>query len=207
VLTKTPSWIPYLSRKSWFRLKGSGKVVYLTFDDGPVPGVTDWVLDQLKQFNARGSFFVLGKQVANHPELFQRIIDEGHAIGNHSYSHPNGWKTPFKEYVENFAKAKAFVQSSLARPPYGRITWKQLRHLSKEHTMVFWDVLAGDFIPDIGSEKVVQRVCNNVRPGSIVVLHDSLKAESNLKGALPIIIEKLQTLGYEFRALPHPDSH
>lgn len=169
--------------------------------------MTDWVLELLKTHDVKASFFVLGKQVAAQPELYQRIISEGHTVGNHSYSHPNGWKSSKSSYLADFERSSALIDSEFFRPPYGKIKWSQLKALSKNKTAVFWDVLAGDYSQKIGPEKVVERVCKHVRPGSVVVMHDNLKAEDNLKGSLEQIILYLKEKQYRLEALPPTRRH
>lgn len=207
MISRVPSWIFSIHKKSIFRIKTDEKVAFLTFDDGPVPGVTDWVLDLLREHNIKASFFVLGKQVEENPELYQRIFAEGHVVGNHSYSHPNGWQSSKSSYLKDFEKASTLIDSEFFRPPYGKIKWSQLKSLSKNKTAVFWDVLSGDYSHKIGPKKVVQRVCESVRPGSVVVMHDSLKAEKNLKGSLEQIILFLKENNYRLESLPQSGRH
>lgn len=202
MIARTPNWVSALHPKAIFRIKTEVNGVFLSFDDGPVPGVTDWVLDRLAEHQAKATFFCLGKQVEKHPDLYQRILDEGHRVGNHSYSHPNGWKTKSSEYLKDFQRASSFIDSDLARAPYGRMKPKQLKKLSKDYRVIFWDVLAADYSDKLGPKEVVHRVSSSVRPGSIVVLHDSLKAENNLKGALTEILDFLTKNEYQMLPLP-----
>jgi len=174
--------------------------VYLTFDDGPTPGVTTWVLDQLRQFEAKGTFFCLGKNVEKNPDLYKKIIEEGHAVGNHTYSHLKGWQMDNTEYFNDIDLADNFIHSDLFRPPYGKFTGSQIRHLSDRYQVVMWDILSLDYEPNVVPEKVVTNVLDNVRGGSIVVFHDSVKAEPNLTYALPRVLESLSSR-YEFRKI------
>lgn len=174
--------------------------VYLTFDDGPTPGVTTWVLDQLRQFEAKGTFFCLGKNVEKNPDLYKKIIDEGHAVGNHTYSHLKGWQMDNTEYFNDIDLAGNFINSSLFRPPYGKFTASQIRYLSDNYQVVMWDVLSQDYSVNTSPEKVLFNVLDNVRGGSIVVFHDSIKAEPNLTYALPRVLESLAGR-YEFRKI------
>lgn len=201
LILETASRLLGLKDKVIFRKESKEREVFLSFDDGPVPGVSDWVLDLLNAYNAKASFFVLGKQVEAHPELFARIRDEGHCIGNHSFEHPNGWKTKTKDYIQDFKKAEALIPSCYARPPYGRIKWSQMRALSNDYSLVFWDVLAKDYSAKETAESIIQRVCSKTKPGSIVVFHDSLKAEKKLKATLPTIMEYLSKQNYSFKGL------
>ena len=174
--------------------------VYLTFDDGPTPGVTTWVLEQLRQVEAKGTFFCLGKNVEKNPDLYKKIIEEGHAVGNHTYSHLKGWQMDNTEYFNDIDLADNFIHSDLFRPPYGKFTGSQIRHLSDRYQVVMWDILSLDYEPNVVPEKVVTNVLDNVRGGSIVVFHDSVKAEPNLTYALPRVLESLSSR-YEFRKI------
>jgi peptidoglycan/xylan/chitin deacetylase (PgdA/CDA1 family) len=174
--------------------------VYLTFDDGPTPGVTTWVLDQLRQFEAKGTFFCLGKNVEKNPDLYKKIIEEGHSVGNHTYSHLKGWQMDNTEYFNDIDLAGNFINSTLFRPPYGRFSASQIRYLSDHYQVVMWDVLSQDYSPNTTPDKVLSNVLDNVRGGSIVVFHDSVKAEPNLTYALPRVLESLSGR-YEFRKI------
>ncbi len=183
--------------------------VYITFDDGPIPEVTPWVLDELKKHNAKATFFCIGENIQKHPGIFRRIILEGHSVGNHTFNHLNGWKTKTSEYVENVEKAgrqmedsrlfnseivnrqsKIENHKSLLRPPYGKITSKQAKILQKKgFKVVMWDILSYDYDATVSEEKCLQNVLENLEPGSVVVFHDSLKAEKNLRYVLPKVLE------------------
>jgi peptidoglycan/xylan/chitin deacetylase (PgdA/CDA1 family) len=180
--------------------KNDNNHVYLTFDDGPTPGVTTWVLDQLKQFEAKGTFFCLGKNVEKNPDLYKKIIEEGHAVGNHTYSHLKGWQMDNTEYFDDVDLAGNFIDSKLFRPPYGKVTSSQIRFLSDHYQIVMWDVLSQDYGQNVPADKVLSNVLDNVRGGSIVVFHDSVKAEPNLTYALPRVLESLSER-YEFRKI------
>lgn len=200
------------------------KIVYLTFDDGPIPDVTDFVLNTLKNFNVKATFFCIGDNISKNPKVFEHIKSEGHAIGNHTYNHLKGWKTDDKTYLENFWKCQELTQSNLFRPPYGRIKKSQIRKLAhswlpmaigmavdnnkitKQYNnstlqIVMWDVLSGDFDTSLSPEKCYQNVVKNVRNGSIIVFHDSLKAWDKLEYALPRTIEHLLAQGYKLERL------
>ena len=166
------------------------KHIYLTFDDGPTPEVTPWVLEQLRKYNAKATFFCLGRNVDRYPELYQQILDEGHAVGNHSYSHLKGSQTKSTEYYDDIKLAGETIQSRLYRPPYGRFRKSQIRELRKKYQIVMWDVLSQDYDQSITPEKCLFNVMENVRPGSIVVFHDSMKAKENLYYTLPVLLEK-----------------
>jgi len=185
------------------------KTVYLTFDDGPTPEITEWTLNKLKQFNAKATFFCIGKNVKNHPEVFQQIIDEGHSIGNHTNNHLNGWKTKKEDYLNNVSIAEKTIQQftssttkRLFRPPYGKIKRKQsLELLKRGYKIIMWDVLSADFDQSISKEKCLKNVLDNIDNGSIIIFHDSVKAEINMKYALPKALEVLSKKGYEFKAI------
>lgn len=196
------------------------KVVYLTFDDGPIPNVTDFVLNTLKSFNIKATFFCIGDNIAKHPTIFEQIKTDGHAIGNHTYNHLKGWKTDDKTYVDNFWKCQELTGTNLFRPPYGRIKKSQIKKLvtsyelqatsnpnpqAKTHNpqlnIVMWDVLSGDFDLKLSPEKCYQNVINHTQNGSIIVFHDSLKAWDRLQYALPKAIEYLLEKGYRFDKL------
>lgn len=192
------------------------KIVYLTFDDGPIPNVTDFVLNTLKTFEVKATFFCIGDNIRKHPQVFERIKNDGHAIGNHTYNHLKGWKTDDKTYIENFWKCQELTGTNLFRPPYGRIkksqisklvsSWqlavgRELKTENSELLTVMWDVLSGDFDLKLSPEKCYQNVVNKVRNGSIIVFHDSLKAWDRLEYALPKSIEYLLAEGYRFEKL------
>lgn len=184
-----------------WRVPTTEKILYLTFDDGPIPVVTPWVLETLRTYAAKATFFCVGNNVQKYPEVFQQVISEGHAVGNHTFNHLNGWKTETNTYLENVAQCSQIFNSPLFRPPYGRLKRQQLKALKKDFSIVMWDVLSGDFSQKLSAEKCLQHVLKNARPGSIVVLHDSLKAERNLRWVLPRVLERYAGLGYAFEAL------
>ncbi len=176
--------------------------IYLTFDDGPVPEITTWVLAILKQYNVKATFFCLGCNVAKNPELFNQIIENGHAVGNHSYHHLSGWDTDDEVYFSNVKKCNEVINSKLFRPPYGRIKKSQIAETSKEYKIIMWSVLSGDFDPKITPEKCFNNVIKNTKIGSIIVFHDSLKAFPNLENTLPKTIEYLLAKGFVFDTIP-----
>jgi peptidoglycan/xylan/chitin deacetylase (PgdA/CDA1 family) len=183
------------------------RTVYLTFDDGPVPGPTEFVLDVLQQFKIKATFFCIGDNIQKHPEVLLRVGDDGHTIGNHTFNHLNGWKTPTSTYLHNAQKfdeqlaiVKPGLQVSLFRPPYGRITRRQISRLHR-YRIIMWDVLTNDYSGAISPEKCLHRSLGAVRNGSIVVWHDSLKAERRLTYALPRFIEACLERGYTFNRI------
>ncbi|MFO7828613.1 MAG: polysaccharide deacetylase family protein [Bacteroidales bacterium] len=178
-----------------------GNELYLTFDDGPTPDITVWVLSVLKEYQAKATFFCLGCQVEKHPKLYQQIVDEGHAVGNHSYSHLNGWLSGNQKYYSDVKKASEFISSKLFRPPYGKISPLQLKHLKKEYQIIMWDVLSYDYHPKTSPQKCLKNIINHARPGSIIVFHDNKKAEKNLKAILPEILEYYSSRGFVFKSI------
>jgi peptidoglycan/xylan/chitin deacetylase (PgdA/CDA1 family) len=202
-LSKTPKIIQSITKDLHWKLKGSseGRQVYLTFDDGPIPDVTTWVLDLLRAHHILATFFCIGKNVAAHPEIYQRIIREGHVTGNHTFNHLSGYKNSTVEYMHDIALAAQHIDSNLFRPPYGRIKKGQIKAVSQQYNIVMWDVLSGDFDTKISTERCVNNVINNVENGSVIVFHDSIKAFRVLKKALPQIIESLKESGYAFSTI------
>ncbi len=207
-----PYNMPILIRKflPWviWDVPGQDQAVYLTFDDGPVPGITEYVLDTLDQYKVRATFFCVGDNVKKHPGLFKRISDSGHAVGNHTFNHLNGWMTGREKYVENVdlcaTEMKRVVPglvTRLLRPPYGRITPGQARHLKELYKIVMWTVLANDFNAAHSAQHSVKAIKKYIGAGSIVVFHDNLKAEMKLRGMLPAILEYLEQAGYQFKVL------
>ena len=177
------------------------KIIYLTFDDGPTPEVTPWVLEVLKQFNASATFFCIGKNVVAYQEIFDQVRESGHEIGNHTYSHYKGWATATEEYLEDVKKCQEVVNSGLFRPPYGKILRKQGRKLLEEYQVVMWDVLTYDYEMDLEVEDILPKIIGATSSGSIVVYHDSVKSFDNLKKMLPVYLEHFSKQGYQFKAL------
>lgn len=163
--------------------------VFLTFDDGPTPGVTPWIVETLGKFGAKATFFCLGKNVEQYPELYRLIVDEGHVVGNHTYSHMKGWGTSPERYIEDVDLADSFIRSNLVRPPYGRITPSQARRLSERYNIIMWDVLSRDYSRILSPAACLDNVTRHMRSGSVVVFHDSLKAFRNMSYALPRTLE------------------
>ena len=197
-LVKSPILIKkYYSQLIWDIPNGENKI-YLTFDDGPIPQVTEWVLDLLLHYKVKATFFCIGDNVIKNPVIYQRIIKEGHAVGNHTQNHLKGWKTVNEIYIKNIEECAGHVASNLFRPPYGRIKKTQLKDIKGSYKIVMWDVLSGDFDLKTSPEKCYHNVVKNTKSGSIIVFHDSIKASENLKYALPKTIEFLLEKGYVF---------
>lgn len=195
---KTPKIARSILKEAVWNIPNNDRRIFLTFDDGPTPSITNQTLDILKKHKIKATFFCLGSQVEKHPELFNRIIDEGHAVGNHSYSHLKGWNTNNDKYLEDVRKGEAIIKSNLFRPPYGKIKRSQVNSLSPETKIILWDVLPGDFSRKTNVEKIVSNTLNSVEAGSIIVLHDNLDCGDKMIAALPIIIDKLKEKKYCF---------
>lgn len=208
---KTPELVQRMYPDFLWRFSSSKKEIYLTFDDGPTSEVTKFVLDQLKQFNAKATFFCIGKNIENHPDLFEFIVSEGHSIGNHTHNHLKGWRTLRKVYVENVIQAEKVIQRfnlsnnkalKLFRPPYGKIRKMQTKDLQKEgFKIVMWDVLSADWDPNVSKERCLRNVTENTSSGSIIVFHDSLKAEKKLRYVLPRVLAHFSEKGFEFKRI------
>ncbi|RYD88137.1 MAG: polysaccharide deacetylase family protein [Sphingobacteriales bacterium] len=189
-------------------MPGTGKTVYLTFDDGPIPEATPWVLQTLKQHNIKATFFCIGDNIRKHPGTLQQVIADGHTIGNHTFNHLNGWQTDYSTYIDNFEKCEDIIaqhvpqQAKLFRPPYGKIKPAQAKAIRKKgYKIIMWDVLSADFDQSITPQKCLDNVLKNVQPGSIIIFHDSIKASANLTYALPEAIIWLKNNGYTFGVL------
>jgi peptidoglycan/xylan/chitin deacetylase (PgdA/CDA1 family) len=203
---KTP-WIDkqVFSSYAW-SIDTNEKEVYLTFDDGPHPTITPWVLEQLKTYNAKASFFCIGNNVKQYSAIYKQIVEDGHTVGNHTYHHLNGWKVDTKKYLNDIAQASALIETNLFRPPYGRIKSKQAKQISialnrDDAKVIMWDVLSADFDKNITKEECLQNVLENYSEGSIVVFHDSEKAFPHLQFVLPKVLAHLQQEGYTCRKI------
>lgn len=200
-LIKTPVFIQNLFPNFTWTIPTTDKVIYLTFDDGPIPEVTPWVLEQLAVYNAKATFFCVGDNVKKHPDVFEQVIHQGHKVGNHTYNHLNGWATDKMTYFHNVRHCANVVASSLFRPPYGRLKPSQAQFLQRHYRIVMWDILSGDFDPNISAEQCYQNVVGKAAAGSIVVFHDSIKASKKLKYVLPKVMAHYHALGFRFEAL------
>ncbi|MBN2766025.1 MAG: polysaccharide deacetylase family protein [Paludibacteraceae bacterium] len=191
---------PFFGNVTW-KIPTPSKVIYLTFDDGPVPGVTPKVLDILDKYNWKATFFCVGENVTKYPELYADILKRGHNTANHTFNHMKGFQHSKEEYVENVEKAANCIDSKLFRPPHGRIKPSQLRILKKKYKIIMWDVITHDYDKKLSPEQVLGNVKRYLRKGSIVVFHDSLKAEKNVLEALPRAIEFWQNNGFSWALL------
>nr|WP_315142332.1 polysaccharide deacetylase family protein [uncultured Flavobacterium sp.] len=204
---KTKSFIKRLFSNYVWDLPNTQNKIYLTFDDGPTPEITEWVLEELKKHNVKATFFCIGNNIQKHPELFQKVINEGHVIGNHTYDHMNGWKTETETYLENISLCDKQIQKSsienlqskIFRPPYGKIKTAQAKIVRRlGYKIIMWDVLSADFDQTITPEKCLENVISNVKSGSVIVFHDSIKASHNLKYVLPETLNFLKEKGFLF---------
>ncbi len=201
-LVKTPGLVRRLFPRQTTGPVPPGKpTLYLTFDDGPVPGITRDVIHVLKEKNVKATFFCVGQNMEKYPEIFQQIISNNHSVGNHTYSHLNGWKTPARKYFRDAQKFRELHHTRLFRPPYGRISVKQWLALRKEFHIVFWSILSRDFDPRVTPQKCFENVASHLHNGAIIVFHDNQKATKQVQYALPRIIDNAREKGYQFMAL------
>ncbi len=203
-LIKTPFWLRWLYPGLVWRKMSAKPVIYLTFDDGPIPEATPFVMSVLEKYNAKATFFCIGDNIRKHPEIFQKLIEVGHAVGNHTFNHLKGWKTDDEVYLENFRLCDSLTRSRLFRPPYGRIKRSQISKLKDGFPglkIIMWDVLSGDFDLNLSPEKCLRNVLKATEAGSIVVFHDSLKAFERLEYVLPRALEYWNKRGYSFERL------
>jgi peptidoglycan-N-acetylglucosamine deacetylase len=188
------------SNLEW-QIKTDKKEIFITFDDGPIPEVTPWVLDMLEKYLAKATFFCVGDNVQKHPDVYRQIIQRGHAVGNHTFNHLQAWKTPNKEYIENVAQFRSLIDSRLFRPPHGQISRSLAKELGKDYRLIMWSVLSRDFDQELIPDKCFEIARKGTQPGSIIVFHDSLKAWKRLEYALPAYLEHFSRVGYIFSAL------
>ena len=213
-MIKLPVKTPHLLKRlysgyiwDYYPKSSATKKLYLTFDDGPIPEVTPWVLETLNSFDAKATFFCIGENITKHPEVFKQLIESPHALGNHTFNHLKGWKTDTKTYLENALKTEALLEDAgvdpkLFRPPYGKIKRKQARALKNlGHKIIMYDVIAYDWDASISPENCTNKVLKHAVSGSIIVFHDSLKAQRNMKTALPAVLDHFKKLGFEFETL------
>jgi len=203
-LVKTPRLLKILYPNLIWNRSRDTRCIYLTFDDGPIPIVTPFVLNILKQYDAKATFFCIGDNVNKHPDIFEQVKNEGHAIGNHTFNHLKGWATDDQTYVDNFLKADELLNTNLFRPPYGRAKrsqFKLLKEAKPDLDVIMWDTLSGDFDINLKPEACLQNVLKHTENGSIVLFHDSLKARDRMEYALPRAMEEWSKMGYTFATL------
>lgn len=205
-----PKIIQTLYPNRVWQISVASKEIFLTFDDGPIPEVTPWVLEQLKRYNAKATFFCIGENIKKHQQIFEAILSEGHQVGNHTYNHLNGWKTSHLEYLENTKKAWRLITDQAPnkniqkyfRPPYGKMTHRQAAALRNEgYRLIMWSILSYDYDSNTSETTCLSNVLENSQPGKIIVFHDSKKAERNLRYTLPKVLETLSREGYTFKTI------
>jgi len=194
---RPPNLLRSLHPDCIWRMSARNKKIYITFDDGPIPEVTPWVLDLLKEYGVKATFFCVGDNVNKHPTIYKRILAEGHAVGNHTHNHVSGWNRNTEDYLKNVDECNQILNSKNFRPPYGRLTPAQRKQLVKKFRVIFWDVLSYDYSASVKPEQCLENVMKGTRNGSIIVFHDSIKANNNIRYALPKYFEFVNTEGFE----------
>ncbi len=202
ILEQPSLWLRLLYPKALWRIKPTERVVYLTFDDGPIPEVTPRVLEILRNYGVKATFFMVGDNVRKYPEVFEMVKSDGHRLGNHTFNHLGGIKHSTKDYVLNIHKANAYIHSDLFRPPHGWLRHRQYYFLKRHYKLVMWDLVTRDYSKRLNADDVFENVRRYARPGSIITFHDSLRSVPKLWSALPRSIEWLLAEGYEFRVIP-----
>ena len=200
-LVKTPWWVKKLYPDCIWDMPEKNKTLYLSFDDGPHPTITPFVLKLLKQYNAKASFFCIGENVEKHPDLFKQYIDEGHAVGNDTYMRLDGWKTNDEDYLYDIERTDRLMSTNLFRPPYGRITRSQIKKIRKDNSgkkIVMWNILAGDWVTTLTPDKCYDRVTENISEGDIIVLHESNKSWERMSYCLPRLLKEFSSKGFVF---------
>ena len=205
---KTSAFIKKIVPNFVWSIPNKDNIIYLTFDDGPTPTITEWVLQELNKYQAKATFFCIGNNIEKHPDIFEKVITKGHTIGNHTFNHLNGWKTSTEDYLEDVLLCQSAIGYQLSavsyffRPPYGKIKPSQAKKLRQlGYKIIMWDVLSADFDEKISPEKCLENVLNNVESGSILVFHDSVKAFPNLEFTLPKVLKILTEKGFVFEAI------
>jgi len=205
---KTPSLLKYISKHLIWGLPTSEKCIYLTFDDGPIPHLTEYVLDVLDEFDAKATFFCVGDNIFKYPEVCKKVIQRGNILGNHTYNHLKGWSTGNQEYIDNIDKCQQIIEKyqkmskkPLLRPPHGQISLNQINLLKEKYSIIMWDILAYDFDDGDTPKKSLERIIRLTKPGSIVVFHDNYKTEAKLKYMLPRYLRSLKGKGFSFKIL------
>ena len=203
ILFRAPRLLKPVSHHLIWEIEPKNNDIFLTFDDGPHPEITPWVLELLEKYNAKATFFLVGENAAKYPEIVKKIKDAGHHIGNHTYNHLKGWSTSAYKYYKNTLKCEEEFSTPLFRPPHGRITRSQHNQLSKRFKIIMWSVLSGDYDRKLNPKTIIKGVVTNTHPGSVIVFHDSIKAEKNLKKALPEVLDQLSGKGFTLKPIPY----
>lgn len=201
IIEQPAVYLRWLYPKALWRMDRHEKVVYLTFDDGPIPESTPFILETLRHYDIKATFFMVGDNVRKHPELYQQIVEEGHQVGNHTHNHISGFRHTFHDYSFNVEKANAYIHSRLFRPPHGWMRLPQYALLSRKYKVVMWDLVTRDYSKWLTAQGIVNNIKRYARPGSIITFHDSLKSIDKLRTALPASIEWLRDEGYGFKAI------
>lgn len=200
-LIKTPELIQNLFPNFTWKIPNEEKKIFLTFDDGPIPEITPWVVKTLEQYHAKATFFCVGENVQKYASIAEDVRSAGHSLGSHTYNHLSGWSTDNIPFFHNVRQAATLVKSPLFRPPYGRIKPSQIPFMMRHYHIIMWEVLSGDFDPTLTKEQCLENVINNAKSGSIIVMHDSIKAGSKLKYVLPAVLEHYRGQGYTFERI------
>jgi peptidoglycan/xylan/chitin deacetylase (PgdA/CDA1 family) len=197
-----PSILPLILHSLTWKVKTTDNDVFLTFDDGPHPEITPWVLQELRKYNAKATFFCIGHNIEKHPDTYQQVLALGHTVGNHTYNHLSGWRHSQKDYFNNIDACAKVVKSNLFRPPYGRIVpWQIPKLKAKGYNIVMWNILTCDYDKNVDVAKAIAATIQATKAGSIIVFHDSAKAEAQLKKILPEVLHRLSQKGFQFKAL------
>ena len=199
ILEQPSFWLRWMFPRALWRMDKNERAVYLTFDDGPIPEATPFILDTLRQFDAKATFFMVGDNVRKYPHLFEKVVEEGHQLGNHTFNHLGGFKHLVKTYIDNTEKANELIGAHLFRPPHGWMTPGEYYWLRRKYKIVMWDLVTRDYSKWLTADDVVKNVRNFTRNGSIITFHDSLKSIDKLQTALPESLEWLQSQGYKFK--------
>ena len=204
IIEQPATFLRWLYPHALWRINPQERAVYLTFDDGPIPVVTPWVLDVLKHYDIHATFFMVGENAYKHPHELAMVRDAGHRIGNHTYNHIGGLKHGYRSYLRNVDKANMLLHTDLFRPPHGWLKWDQYRIVRQKYKIVMWDLVTRDYSIRLNGRDVLLNVRKYARNGSIITFHDSLKSEDKLLYALPRAIEWLQSQGFAFKTIPQP---
>ncbi len=200
-MRQIPEFIKKLWRTPVWRINPSERAIYLTFDDGPNPIVTPQVLDMLDEYDAKATFFCVGENIQKYPEVFEEVKRRGHTVGNHTFNHMKGFENSAQNYVENVRKADEYIHSKLFRPPHGRIKLSEIRILKKDYQIIMWDFITYDYDRKVTPDDILKEIKKRSRNGSIVIFHDSLKAEKNVLAALPEALKFWREEGYEIKSI------